>query len=83
MTSITIPDSVIDIGSRAFFGCTGLTSIVVEDGNPVYHSAGNCLIETATKTLIAGCKTSIIPDDGSVTSIGKEVFSRYSPSAAD
>ena len=75
LTSIIIPDSVIDIGSRAFSGCTGLTSIVVEDGNPVYHSAGNCLIETATKTLIAGCKTSVIPDDGSVTSIGEFAFS--------
>ena len=76
LTSITIPNSVTSIGSSAFKWCTGLTSIVVEDGNPVYHSAGNCIIETATKTLIAGCKTSIIPDDGSVTSIGKEVFSR-------
>ena len=65
---------MIDIGSRAFSGCTGLTSIVVEDGNTVYHSAGNCLIETATKTLIAGCKTSVIPDDGSVTSIEEEAF---------
>ena len=74
LTSIIIPDSVIDIGSRAFSGCTGLTSIVVEDGNTVYHSAGNCLIETATKTLIAGCKTSVIPDDGSVTSIEEEAF---------
>ena len=35
----------------------------------------NCLIETASKTLIAGCKNSIIPDDGSVISIADYAFS--------
>ena len=75
LTSITIPDSVTSIGDRAFDGCTGLTAIVVEEGNPVYHSAGNCLIETESKTLVIGCKTSVIPDDGSVTSIGDYAFS--------
>ena len=42
--------------------------------NPVYHSAGNCLIQTENKILIAGCKNSIIPTDGSVTSIGDYAF---------
>ena len=51
-----------------------MTSIVVDEGNYVYHSAGNCIIETASKTLIVGCKNSIIPDDGSVTSIGGFAF---------
>jgi hypothetical protein len=49
-------------------------SITVESGNKVYHSAGNCLIETESKTLIAGCKNSTIPTDGSVTSIGDYAF---------
>lgn len=74
LTSITIPGSVTSIGDGAFSDCSGLTSITVTDGNPKYHSAGNCLIETSTKTLIAGCKTSIIPNDGSVTSIGDRAF---------
>ena len=74
LTSITIPDSVTSIGLWAFSRCSGLTSIVVDDGNYVYHSAGNCMIETASKTLIVGCKNSIIPDDGSVTSIGAFAF---------
>ena len=74
LTNITIPDSVTSIGYRAFYGCTGLTSITVAKGNTKYHSAGNCLIETKSKTLIAGCKNSIIPTDGSVTSIGVGAF---------
>ena len=74
LTSITIPNSVTSIGDSAFSSCTGLTSIIVDKGNTKYRSAGNCLIETATKTLILGCKTSVIPTDGSVTSIGPEAF---------
>ena len=74
LTSITIPDSVTSIGDGAFYDCSGLTSIIVDEGNTKYHSVGNCLIETATKTLILGCNTSVIPSDGSVTSIGEYAF---------
>ena len=62
------------IGEDAFHECGGLKSITVEKGNKYYHSAGNCLIETASKTLIAGSNNSIIPTDGSVTSIGSWAF---------
>ena len=74
LTSITIPDSVTSIGEHAFFGCTGFTSIVVTEGNTKYHSTENCLIETERKTLILGCKNSVIPTDGSVTSIENSAF---------
>ncbi len=74
LTSVTIPDSVTSIGGWAFSGCDSLETITVDSGNSVYHSAGNCLIKTATKTLIAGCKNSVIPDDGSVTSIVDYAF---------
>ena len=75
LASITIPASVTNIESSAFSGCSGLTSITVKQGNAVYHSACNCIIETASKTLIVGCKNSVIPDDGSVTGIGSYAFS--------
>ena len=74
LTSATIPNSVTSISGSAFSGCSGLTSITVEGGNAKYHSSGNCLIETESKTLIFGCKNSVIPSDGSVTSIGYEAF---------
>ena len=74
LTSIEIPASVTSIREYAFNGCDSLESITVVEGNTVYHSAGNCLIETESKTLIAVCKNSIIPTDGSVTIIGFGVF---------
>ena len=74
LTSIIIPEGVKSIGDWAFEGCTSLTNIEVGEKNTVYHSEGNCLIETETKILIAACKNSIIPSDGSVTSIGDTAF---------
>ena len=75
LTSITIPNSVKSIGESAFSGCSGLTSIKVGSGNTRYDSRDNCnaIIETATNTLIQGCKNTIIPN--SVTSIGDSAFS--------
>jgi hypothetical protein len=75
LTSITIPAGVTSIGDGAFDRCPSFTSMTVERGNTVYHSAGNCIIKTASKILIAGCKNSVIPTDGSVTSIGDHAFS--------
>lgn len=75
LTSIIIPNSVKIIESCVFSHCYGLASIIVSQGNTVYHSSWNCLIENETKTIIAGCKTSFIPEDGSVASIGDSAFS--------
>lgn len=74
ITSITIPSSITNINPEAFKFCDSLTSIAVDKGNTKYHSKGKCLIETETKTLIIGCKNSIIPDDGSVTTITGYAF---------
>ena len=74
LTSIEIPNSVYSIAEGAFGFCDRLASITVESGNTAYNSVGNCLIETRSKKLIAGCKNSVIPTDGSVTSIGDNAF---------
>ena len=74
LTGITIPASVTSIGFRAFSGCDSVKTISVAEGNPVYHSDGNCLIQTAEKELVVGCQNSVIPTNGSVTSIGNSAF---------
>lgn len=74
--SIDIPDGVTSIGSYAFADCRGVESITVDENNTSYHSSNNCLVETQTKRLILGCENSVIPNDGSVTSIGGYAFYR-------
>lgn len=74
LKNISIPSSTVTIGQNAFYNCRMLESITVASDNPVYHSAGNCLIETGSKTLIVGCKNSVIPADGSVISIEGYAF---------
>ena len=74
LTSVTIGNSVTSIGYYPFSGCDGLTSIVVESSNTTYDSRDNCnaIVETKSNTLIAGCKTTTIPN--SITSIGDYAF---------
>ena len=74
LTSIEIPNSVTTIGNSAFRDCSSLASISVAAGNTTYDSRDNCnaIIETATNTLIAGCKNTVIPN--SVTTIGNNAF---------
>lgn len=71
--SVVIPKGVTEISGNPFRDCMELTSIVVEEGNPVYDSRENCnaIIETATNTLIAGCSETVIPN--SVTAINEWV----------
>ena len=74
LTSIDIPNSVTSIGERAFYNCPGLTSIVVESGNPRYDSRNNCnaIIETASNTLLLGCRNTVIPN--TVAAVGDYAF---------
>ena len=74
LTNITIPNSVTSIGQGAFEWCIGLANIVIDENNNVYDSREGCnaIIETATNTLILGCKNTAIPN--SVTSIGESAF---------
>ena len=75
LTYLTIGKDVANFSSLAFASCSELVKLDVVEGNTKYHSSGNCIIETASKTLIFGCKTSVIPTDGSVTSLGFGAFS--------
>ena len=74
LTEIIIPESVMSIEDNSFHGCSGLERLIVDINNPVYHSKDNCIIDTESKELILGCKNSVIPNDGSVTKIGRGAF---------
>ena len=78
--SITIPKTTSVINKNALAGCPNLKTVVVDSENPYYDSRENCnaIITTSQNpyftpnTLIAGCKTTIIPN--SVVEIGENAF---------
>ncbi len=74
LAEIYLGSNVSEIEESAFSFCSNLTNISVSAENTRYHSQGNCLIETQSKALILWCKNSVIPDDGSVTSINNYAF---------
>ena len=74
LTSLLIPNSVTSIGYSVFAKCSGLVSVKVESGNIKYDSRNDCnaIIEKSSKTLLTGCKNTIIPN--SVTTIADYAF---------
>ena len=74
LESVHIGASVKEIQQYGLFYCPKLDSITVDPANSVYHSDSNCLISTADKVLLFGCKSYVIPSDGSVASIGDGAF---------
>ncbi|MGN0796965.1 MAG: leucine-rich repeat protein [Christensenellales bacterium] len=75
VSSVFIPASVTTIGYSAFSSHiydNNLVEINVDSNNKYYYSQYNCIVEKATKTLIQGCNTSVIPSD--VTAIGQGAF---------
>lgn len=73
--SIVIPASVTSIGYYVLSNCVSLTNLTVDEKNPKYYSKGNCIIDSGSRSLVLGCQSSIIPDDGSVTQIASFAFS--------
>lgn len=61
-------------GIPHFIKSNVIENIVVAEGNPYYYVDGNCLIDRRSKEIILGCDSSVIPDDGSVKSIGYAAF---------
>lgn len=75
LTKVTIGKALkCNLTYTLFYSTPSLATIIVESGNPRYDSRGNCnaLVETATNTLIVGCKGSTIPS--TVTEIAGQAF---------
>lgn len=71
---VYIPASVEKLERKAFDFAVRLEEIEVAADNAHYYSQDDCLIERATKKIIRGTGTSVIPVDGSVTAIGEYAF---------
>ena len=87
VTSVTIPDSVTNIGSSAFYGCTGLTSVTIPDsvtsiGNGAFYNCTGLTSVTIPKSVTSigdgafnGCSgLTSVTIGNSVTSIGAYAF---------
>lgn len=74
LKSVIIGKGVSKFEGSALRENENLKSIIVDKDNPYYDSREGCnaVIETSTKSLLVGCKKSIVPD--TVTRINEEAF---------
>lgn len=72
LEEVLIPNSVTALYNNPFYSSAKIESVMVEEGNPVYYSENNCVIQQATNTLVIGCKNSVIPDG--IETIGPFAF---------
>lgn len=74
LAAVSIPSTVTTIENGCFTYCTRLSHIYVDDANLVYDSRENCnaVIKTSTNELVAGCKSTVIPN--TVTKIAEKSF---------
>jgi hypothetical protein len=73
LLSVIIPSAVEEIEHGALC-CDNLEAIEVSPENKTFRSVGNCLIKIDEKLLLAGCSNSLIPDGGSVETVGFLAF---------
>ncbi len=71
VVSISLPASLAEMG-RGALG-SHLDAISIVEGNAVFKIIDGCLIKNGIQVIL-GCDTSIIPDDGSIRSIGEDAF---------
>ncbi len=62
LTSLRIPETVKKIGAGITYGCDGITEITVDGDNEFFYSENNTLLRKLDDAVIAGCKTSVIPE---------------------
>lgn len=77
ITGVTVTINVKSIGVNAFSGCVKIDTLNVVPGNRYYYSEGNCIIqivEINKNKVVVGCKSSVIPTDGTVSAIGEGAF---------
>jgi hypothetical protein len=77
MTSVTLPNTLLSVGENPFFGCSQLTSILVESGSPLFASSGGVLY-SLDGTFLASFppgRSGSFTVPATVTAIGPSAFS--------
>jgi len=75
LTSVSIPVTVETIGAGVFTGCTVLSEIAVDEGNPWFASTGGALYDRDRETIVAcPARTETIVLPATLASIGEEAF---------
>ena len=81
LTSVSIPDSVEQIGTNLFVGCSKLKTISVSPDHPYFATIDGVLFRKADKALIsypAGISSSTYTIPQGITAIGDGAFSSCS-----
>ena len=73
LESLYISASLKRIDSHVFWDCGNITKIEIDPNNEVFEGK-NCIIEKSRNALVLGCRTTVIPSDGSVTRIDGLAF---------
>ena len=68
LTSVQLPDTVTEIGSNAFYNCTSLKSVTIQDNKP------SCVKKIGRQAFMFCSELTDIPILDSVTEIGSESF---------
>lgn len=68
LTSVQIPDTITEIGSNAFYNCTSLKSVTIQDNKP------SCVKKIGRQAFMFCSELTDIPILDSVTEIGSESF---------
>lgn len=76
LETVSLSKSLSTVGNWVFASCNSLINLTISPENANYYSAGNCIIERGTHTLVLGCLGSIIPNDGTIKIIGHHAFAR-------
>lgn len=74
LETVSLSKSLSTVGNWVFASCNSLINLTISPENANYYSAGNCIIERGTQTLVLGCLGSIIPNDGTIKIIGHHAF---------
>ena len=81
LTSVVIPNSVTWIGTSAFNGCTGLTSVIMQDGEKDVTYLGNNAFDGCTNLTNIRLSSTLTSMSSQVFNNCKSLISIYIPAS--